>query len=127
MQEITVNGIDVYVTLLARDLGTGREPYTVRLRCDGYDLQPPAVTMVDPVTRAPMASAWPNVPDGPGAIFRPVPGNLTAAFICTPGTREWFGHGHTEFRAPEYWTFVNIIEAIHLGLQSTGYRGRWPA
>jgi hypothetical protein len=121
---VEVDGVDVYVTLLARDLGSGRERYTIRLRCTGYDLEPPSVTMVDPVTYAEVVTAWPDVPSGPGAIFRPNPGNLPEAFICAPGTREWYSHGHGEFRGPDYWKLPSIVEAIHFGLNSTGYRGR---
>lgn len=121
---IRIDGIDVFVTLLARDLGNGRDRYTVRLRCSGYNVEPPSVAMVDPDTFQETPTAWPNVPSGPGAIFRPNPGNLAAAFICVPGTREWYSHGHGEFRGPEHWTLPNIIEAIHFGLNSTGYQGR---
>lgn len=124
IERIRVDGIDVYVTLLARDLGSGRDHYTVRLRCSGYNGEPPAVTMVDFATLAETADAWPDVPSGPGAIFRPNPGDITASFICVPGTREWYSHGHGEFRGPEHWTLPNIIEAIHFGLNSTGYQGR---
>lgn len=124
IEEIEVDGIDVYVTLLARDLGAGRECYTIRLRCDAYNVEPPSVTMVDPRTHAETATAWPDVPTGPGAIFRPVPADPRQAFICVPGTREWYGHGHSEFRGPEHWRLANIVEAIHFGLNSTGYRGR---
>lgn len=125
IETIEVDGIDVYVTLFARDVRAGRERYTVRLRCTGYDLEAPSATMVDPETHAEAASAWPDVPNGPGAIFRPNPGNPREAFICAPGTREWYGHGHGEFRGPEYWNLSNIVEAIHFGLNSTGYRGRY--
>lgn len=121
---IDVDGVNVYMTLLARDLGAGRDRYTVRLSCTGYNVEPPSVTMVDPSTRAEVADAWPDVPSGPGAIFRPNPGNLREAFVCAPGTREWYGHGHHEFRGPEHWTLANIVEAIHFGLNSTGYLGR---
>jgi hypothetical protein len=121
---VDVEGVDVFVTMMARDVGAGRERYTVRLRCTGFNLEPPSVTMVDAGTRAETAHAWPEVPGGPGAIFRPNPGDLAQAFICAPGTREWYGHGHGEFRGPEYWTLANIVEAIHFGLNSTGYRGR---
>lgn len=124
---IMAEGVDVYVTLLARDLGAERERYTVRLRCTGYNVEPPSVTMVDPDRHALTADAWPNVPDGPGAIFRPNPANPAEAFICAPGTREWYGHGHGEFRGAEYWRLANIVEAIHFGLNSSGYRGRWPS
>jgi hypothetical protein len=124
IEKIEVTGQDVYVTLLARNLGTGRERYTVRLRCDGYNLQPPSATMVDPEAYTEVASAWPNVPIGPGAIFRPNQNSLRDAFICAPGTREWYEHGHSEFRGPEHWTLANIVEAIHFGLNSSGYQGR---
>lgn len=122
---IEQDGLDVYVTLMARDLGQGRERYTVRLRCINYNLQPPMVTLVDPITKAETASAWPNVPSGPGAVFRLNPSDVHAAFICVPGTAEWYSHGHSEFRGPEYWTLANIIEAIHFSLNSTGYQGRY--
>lgn len=123
---VSTCGLDVFVTLLARDLknGLGRDTYTLRLRCDNYNLQPPSATMVLTNSHAADATAWPNVPDGPGAIFRPNPSNLSQAFICCPGTREWYSHGHTEFRGPDYWTLANIVEAVHFGLNSQGYRGR---
>jgi hypothetical protein len=98
---------------------------TVRFCCAGYNAQPPSVTLVRSDTWAETLAAWPNVPDGPGAIFRPNP-NLAEAFICTPGTREWYGHGHTEFRGPEHWHLPVIAESIHFALNSTGYRGRYP-
>jgi hypothetical protein len=122
---IVVDGVDVFVTLLARSLNAMRDRYTVRLRCDGYNVEPPAVTMVDPKNRAETVTAWPNVPVGPGAIFRLNPGNIADSFICVPGTREWYSHGHGEFRSPEYWELANIIEAIAFALNSTGYTGRW--
>ncbi len=124
IQVIDVKGVDVYITLLARDIGTGRDRYTARLRCNGYNIDPPSVTMVDPETCDETADAWPDVPIGPGAIFRLNPHHLHEAFICAPGTREWYNHGHGEFRGPEHWTLTNIIEAIHFGLNSSGYRGR---
>lgn len=123
--DIAVDGVDVFVTLLARDVGDGRAHYTIRLRCCGYNAEPPAVTMVDPETRAEAATAWPNVSTGPGAIFRLNPSNIAESFICVPGTREWYGHGHGEFRGPEYWELANIVEAVAFGLNSTGYTGRW--
>lgn len=127
IENISVEGVDVYVTLLARTLNTnlGRDRYTLRLRCDNYNLQPPSTLMVDVASHEESASAWPNVPDGPGAIFRPSPHNLREAFICCPGTREWYRHhGYQGFSGPEHWTLANIVESVHFGLNSIGYRGR---
>ena len=124
IETVEVRGLDVYVTLLARNLGGGRERFALRLHCVGYDLEPPSARMVDPDTHAEMASAWPDVPNGPGAIFRPNPGNLAEAFICAPGTREWYSHGHSEFRGREHWRLARIVEAVHFGLNSSGFRGR---
>ncbi len=124
---VTVEGFDVFVTLLARKLDAMRDRYTIRFRCEGYNVEPPTVTMVDPENYAETVTAWPNVPAGPGAIFRLNPGNIADSFICVPGTREWYSHGHGEFRSPEYWDLANIVEAIAFALNSTGYVGRWQA
>lgn len=60
-----------------------------RFLCDGWDEQPPSLSLFDPDTDAELP--WERWPQGGWAAGNPHPGT-TKPFLCLPGIREYHVH-----------------------------------
>lgn len=65
-----------------------RKPLRIRVRCDGWNGEPPAIEWLDEVG-SPLAS----IPQGPGGQLNNGPHPVTGRpFVCMAGVREYHAH-----------------------------------
>ncbi|MEQ1802606.1 MAG: hypothetical protein ABL989_11840 [Gammaproteobacteria bacterium] len=110
----------LYIRLMAPD---GRS-YLLRLTCDQYRTEPLLGQFVDPATRQPVTSAWPQGDQHLSGWLKWNPGEL---FVCWPGDRAGLAH-HPEWRAQRQWDrppnpLVNYLDFMRrcLWVPGNGY------
>lgn len=86
VSELVQQGHDVFITFMRRREG---RTYVLRFRCDNFPIAVPSAHFVDPATLEDSGpEVWPS--DGEQAVKR----NANPRFICLPGVREYYEHGH---------------------------------
>lgn len=86
VSELVERGHEVFVTFVRQ---RDRRTYVLRFRCDNFPIAAPSAHFVDPSTLEDSGpEVWPS--DGEQAVKR----NSNPRFICLPGTREYYEHGH---------------------------------